>query len=100
MEKADSVRVIPSDFGWSDLGTWQSLYDQYPKDYLDNAVSGKQVMIVDASKCMVMVPDNKLVVLQGLEGYCVVDTGDTLLICQRDKEQEIKSIGEVKCNIC
>ncbi len=97
MEKADSVRVIPSDFGWSDLGTWQSLYEQYPKDYLENAVSGKQVMIVDAAKCMVMVPNDKLVVLQGLEGYCVVDTGDTLLICQRDQEQAIKQYtAEIK----
>jgi mannose-1-phosphate guanylyltransferase len=97
MEKADSVRVIPSDFGWSDLGTWQSLYEQYPKDYLDNAVSGKQVMIVDAKECMVMVPNEKLVVLQGLEGYCVVDTGDTLLICQRDQEQAIKQYtAEIK----
>lgn len=97
MEKADKVRVIPSDFGWSDLGTWQSLYEQYPKDYLHNAVSGKQVMVVDSSHCMVMVPDEKLVVLQGLDGYCVVDTGDALMICQRDKEQEIKNYtAEIK----
>lgn len=97
MEKADEVRVIPADFGWSDLGTWQSLYDQYEHDYLNNAVSGKQVMVVDSSNCMVMVPDDKLVVLQGLDGYCVVDTGDALLICQRDKEQEIKNYtAEIK----
>ncbi len=97
MEKADEVRVIPSDFGWSDLGTWQSLYDQYPQDYLHNAVSGKSVMVVDSSNCMVMVPNDKLVVLQGLDGYCVIDTGDALLICQRDKEQEIKNYtAEIK----
>lgn len=97
MEKADNVRVIPSDFGWSDLGTWQSLYEQYPKDYLENAVSGQQVMVIDSAHCMVMVPSDKLVVLQGLDGYCVVDTGDALMICQRDKEQEIKNYtAEIK----
>ncbi|CAN5202167.1 mannose-1-phosphate guanylyltransferase [soil metagenome] len=97
MEKADEVRVIPSDFGWSDLGTWQSLYDQYPKDDHNNAVSGKQIMVVDSENCMVMAPNDKLVVLQGLDGYCVVDTGDALMICERDKEQEIKTYtAEIK----
>lgn len=90
MEKAENVFVIPSDFGWSDLGTWQSLYEHYEKDYLKNAVSGDKVMVVDARNCMVMAPKDKLVVLQGLDGYCVLDTGDALLICERDKEQDIK----------
>lgn len=92
MEKAPNVNVIPADIGWSDLGTWQSLYEHYEKDYLKNAVSGKEVMIVDSSNCMVMAPDDKLVVLQGLDNFCVVDTGDVLLVCKRDKEQEIKQI--------
>lgn len=92
MEKAANVNVIPADIGWSDLGTWQSLYEHYDKDYLKNAVSGEQVMVVDASNCMVMAPDDKLVVLQGLDNFCVIDTGDVLLICKRDKEQEIKQI--------
>jgi len=92
MEKADNVHVIPSDFGWSDLGTWASLYEIYEKDYLGNAVSGDNVMIYDAAHCMVMAPDDKLVVLQGLDDYCVIDTGDVLLICQKDREQEIKQM--------
>lgn len=97
MEKSDNVYVLPADFGWSDLGTWQSLYDKYEKDYLGNAVHGENVIIRDAANSMVMVPDNKLVVLQGLDGYCVIDTGDALLICQKEKEQEIKEItAEVK----
>ncbi|MEX0813301.1 MAG: mannose-1-phosphate guanylyltransferase [Chitinophagales bacterium] len=97
MEKSDNVYVLPADFGWSDLGTWQSLYEKYEKDYLGNAVSGSNVLVRDAANSMVMVPDNKLVVLQGLDGYCVIDTGDVLLICQKEKEQEIKEItAEVK----
>lgn len=92
MEKADNVFVIPSDFGWSDLGTWESLYQHYDHDYLGNAVAGDNVMITDASNCMVMVPNDKLVVLQGLDKYCVIDTGDVLLVCERSKEQEIKQI--------
>jgi mannose-1-phosphate guanylyltransferase len=97
MEPSENVFVIPADFGWSDLGTWQSLYERYEKDYLGNAVSGKEVMIFEAGNNMVMVPENKLTVIQGLENFIIVDTGDTLLIAPRDKEQEIKQItSEVK----
>jgi len=64
----------------------------YEKDYLGNAVKGKNVKIYDAQNNMIMADDQKLVVLQGIEGLCVVDTGDVLLICQRSKEQEIKQI--------
>jgi mannose-1-phosphate guanylyltransferase len=80
MEKADNVYTIPSKFGWSDIGSWDSLYEVYHKDYLGNAVMGKSVKIYDAANNMIMVPDGKLVVLQGLEGYCIVDTKDVLLI--------------------
>jgi mannose-1-phosphate guanylyltransferase len=97
MEPSDNVYVIPADFGWSDLGTWQSLYERYEKDYLGNAVSGKNAMIFQASNNMIMVPEEKLVVVQGLENFIIVDTGSELLICQRDKEQEIKQItAEIK----
>lgn len=97
MEKADNVFVIPADIGWSDLGTWQSLYEKYDKDAHGNALSGKDIMVFDSKDNMVMAPDGKLVALQGLEGYCVIDTADALLICRRDKEQEIKQINtEIK----
>lgn len=92
MEKANNVYTIPADFGWSDIGTWDSLYEVYEKDYLGNAVKGKNVKVYDALNNMIMVPDEKLVVVQGIEGCCVIDTGDVLLICQRSKEQEIKQI--------
>lgn len=92
MEKAKNVMVIPAQFGWSDLGTWASLYESRKKDYWGNAVQGRNVMIYDSANCMVMVPDDKLVVLEGLEDYIVVDTRDILLICRKDQEQRIKEI--------
>jgi mannose-1-phosphate guanylyltransferase len=100
MEKADNVYVIPSSFGWSDLGTWASAYDNLEKDYLGNAVAGENVIVIDATKCMVSAPDDKLLVLQGLDDFIVVDTKDVLLICKQDKEQEIKEyVAEVKRNM-
>jgi mannose-1-phosphate guanylyltransferase len=99
MEKADNVYVIPASFGWSDLGTWNSAWENMEKDYLENAVAGTNVIVFDTNKCVVNVPDDKLVVLQGLDDYIIVDTKDVLLICQKEKEQEIKEyLAEVKRN--
>lgn len=99
MEKADNVYIIPSEFGWSDLGTWASAYDNLEKDYLANAVAGNHVMVIDATNNMVHADNNKLVLLQGLDDFIVVDTKDVLLICKKDKEQEIKEyVAEVKRN--
>lgn len=100
MEKADNVYIIPSSFGWSDLGTWASAYDNLDKDYLGNAVAGENVMVIDATHNMVHAPKDKLVVLQGLDDFILVDTPDVLLICKKDKEQAIKEyVAEVKRNI-
>lgn len=99
MEKADNVYVIPSAFGWSDLGTWNSAYENLEHDYLDNAVAGANVIVFDTNRCVVHTPDDKLVVLQGLEDFIVVDTKDVLLICKKEKEQDIKEyVAEVKRN--
>ena len=99
MEKANNVYVIPSSFGWSDLGTWNSAYDNLEKDYLGNAVAGDNVMIIDATKCMVSAPHEKLLLLQGLDDFIVVDSEDVLLICKKDNEQQIKEyVAEVKRN--
>jgi mannose-1-phosphate guanylyltransferase len=92
MEKANNVFTIPAQFGWSDIGSWDSLYEMYDHDYLGNAVSGKNVKIYDSANNMIMVPRDKLVVLQGLRDYCVIDTGDVLLVCEKSQEQEIKQI--------
>ena len=99
MEKASNVYVMPASFGWSDVGTWNSAWENMQKDYLENAVTGKNVMIMDANRCVVHAPDNKLVLLQGLEDFIVVDTKDVLLICKKENEQDIKDyVAEVKRN--
>ncbi len=99
MEKADNVYVIPSSFGWSDLGTWASAYDTIEKDYLENAVAGDNVVVIDATKNMIHADNKKLVVLQGLEDFVIVDTKDVLLICKKEKEQDIKQyVAEIKRN--
>jgi len=99
MEKADNVYVIPSSFGWSDLGSWNSAWENLEKDYMQNASGGGNVIVFDTHGCMVHTPENKLVVIQGMEDFIVVDTNDVLLICKREKEQEIKEyVAEVKRN--
>lgn len=97
MEKADNVYVIPASFGWSDLGTWNSAYENMEKDYFANAVASDNVIVIDATKCMINAPKDKLVVVQGLDDFIVVDTKDVLLICSKEKEQSIKEyVAEVK----
>jgi mannose-1-phosphate guanylyltransferase len=93
MEKAENVYVLPADFGWSDLGTWASIYEMAEKDYVGNAVMpSDHVMMFDSSNCMVNVPSKKLVILQSLHNYIVVEANNTLLICPRTEEQNIKNI--------
>lgn len=92
MEKAENVYTIPSDFGWSDLGTWASLHAERPKDPHGNTVQGERIQLYDTKDSLIRVPKDKLVVLGGLEDYIVVDEGDVLLIWPKQREQEIKQI--------
>lgn len=92
LEKAMNVNVVLSDFGWSDLGTWGSLYAQIQKDSENNAVVGNNVLLSKSSGNMISVPDDKLVVLQGLDDFILVDTEDVLLLCPKEEEQKIKQI--------
>jgi len=96
MEKADNVYVILADFGWSDLGTWGSLYDEL-RHKEPNAVVGKNAMLYDSHNCMVHVPKDKLVVIQGLENCIVAESNGVLLICKMEDEQKIKHlVNEVR----
>lgn len=92
LEKAKNVNVVLSDFGWSDLGTWGSLFTQIKKDSENNAVIGKNVHLQDCTDNMISVPLKKLVVIKGVTEYIVVDTNDVLLICPKKDEQKIKQI--------
>ncbi|MBD3749116.1 MAG: mannose-1-phosphate guanylyltransferase [Sphingobacteriales bacterium] len=93
MEKAENVYVMPADFGWSDLGTWSSVYELAEKDYVGNAViNPEKVIMYNSSNCMVNVPKEKLVILNGLHDFIVVESNNTLMICPRDQEQHVKQV--------
>lgn len=97
MEKAKNVYVMAADFGWSDLGTWGSLFEHIPKDANQNALVGKHIMMYDSRNCIVHVPKDKLVVLQGLDDYIVVESNDVLLVCRKEDEQQIRQfVNDVK----
>ena len=100
MEKADNVYVLVSDIGWSDLGTWGSLYEQLPQDEHENSVTGKHVFMYESSGNIVNVQDDSLVVLQGLSNYIVVQNDNIILVCRREDEQKIKQyVNEIKIEI-
>jgi mannose-1-phosphate guanylyltransferase len=94
MEKASNVYVIPSDFGWSDLGTWTSLYEISDKDAHGNVVKGKNIFAYDTKDCMISAngQNGRLVVVKSTENLIIVDTPDVLMICDKNHEQEIKQI--------
>jgi len=97
MEKAKNVYTLAVDFGWSDLGTWGSLYTIRDKDSNENATVGKNVMLYNTKNCIVNMPCNKLVVLQGLSDYIVVEEDNTLLVCKKEDEQQIRQfVADVK----
>jgi mannose-1-phosphate guanylyltransferase len=97
MEKAENVYVLPADFGWSDLGTWGSLYEQLKHDKQENAIVGKKVLLQDSSNNMVRLDANKTAVIDGLSDYIIIDTQDRLLICKKENEQLIKAfVNEIR----
>jgi mannose-1-phosphate guanylyltransferase len=97
MEKADNVYVRSSIIGWSDLGTWGSLFEQIKKDSDGNAVVGKNVMLYQSKNCIVNVSNDKLVVMEGLEDYIVVESDNIILICKKQDEQQIRNfVNDVK----
>lgn len=99
MEKAKNVSVFCADFGWSDLGTWGSLYMHSQKDDKKNVVEAKHTLLKDVSSSMIKSTTNRLLVLKDLENYLVVDTDDVLFICPRGYDDEIKDfIGDTLLN--
>jgi mannose-1-phosphate guanylyltransferase len=89
MERSANVYVVLSDIGWSDLGTWKSLYDLREKDEENNVLDGN-IRTYDTTNSIIKTPDNKLVVAQGLDNYIVAEYDNVLMICQKDKEQKVK----------
>ena len=92
MEKSGNVHVLCSEFGWSDLGTWGSLYELSPKDEQQNVSLKCHTQYYNSKDNMVALPEGKLAVIEGLEGYIVAESDDVLLICRKDEEQKIRQI--------
>jgi len=92
MENAKNVYVLPATFDWNDLGTWGSLHEKLPKDDYNNAVVNATVLLQNASSNIISTSKDKLVIIDGLEDYIIVDKDNVLLIYPKSKEQEIKGI--------
>lgn len=90
MEKANNVFVLTADFGWSDLGTWDSLYESKEKDDNGNVVNGDNILKYDVKNCIVSLPNEKTAVLHGLDGYIVVESKEMLMVCKRSDEANIR----------
>jgi len=92
MEKSNNVYVIAAEFDWNDLGTWGSLYDKLDKDSHGNAISNAKSLAENAEGNLIRTKTDKLVVVDGLNNFIIVDNEDTLLIYPKDKEQDIKQV--------
>jgi len=100
MEKAENVYTIPGEFGWSDLGTWASLYEVVDKDEHNNVFSGHAINLSDTTNCMIQIPKDKVAVIKGLDNFIVVDDGKVLLIYPKANEQEIKEVSKKIVALC
>lgn len=100
MERADNVHMAVGEFGWADIGTWDTLYGTLPKDCDGNVFLGCKTLKYDSHDNMVVLPKNKLVVMQGVEDLVVVDTDDVLMICKKGNERDIrKFLNDAKMKI-
>jgi mannose-1-phosphate guanylyltransferase len=100
MERADNVYVVIGEFGWADIGTWDTLYSTLPKDSDGNVLIGCRTLKYASHDNMVVLPKNKLVVMQGVNGLVVVDTDDVLMICKKGNERDIrKFLNDAKMKI-
>ena len=90
MEKAENVYISLGDFGWSDLGTWSSLYDLSSKDENQNVTLRCKSMIYNGNNNIIVLPEGKLAVIDGLDGYLIAENDNVLLICKKDEEHAIR----------
>ncbi|ALO48440.1 mannose-1-phosphate guanylyltransferase [Hoylesella enoeca] len=96
MEKAEEIFVCPADFGWSDLGTWGSLWTQTKHDLYGNSSIGDNITMYDSHNCIVHTTQEKKVIIQGLDDYIVAEYDDALLVCKLSEEQKITQFIETK----
>jgi mannose-1-phosphate guanylyltransferase len=100
MEKAENVYTIPGEFGWSDLGTWASLYEVMDKDESNNVFTGFNASLPQTENCMIQLPKEKVAIIKGLSNYIIVDDGKVLLIYPKQNEQEIKEVSKGVVALC
>ncbi len=94
MEKSTNVYVRCGDFGWSDIGTWGSLYQHSEKDPAQNAVANGNAVVYDTSGTVINLPKGRIAVVEGLSDYLVIEKDDVLLICRKTSEQSIRNYVE------
>ncbi len=92
MEKARNVFVVLGDFGWSDMGSWATLHDMKDKDSNENVIEAK-ALTYHTKNCIIKGPQDKLIIVQGLEGYLVADIDNVLLICEKDNERQFRDFS-------
>ena len=92
MELSNNVYVLMAEFDWNDLGTWGSLYDKLDTDENNNAIINAKTLVSNSSGNIIRTNKNKLVVLDGINDYIIVDKDEALLIYPKDKEQNIKQV--------
>lgn len=100
MEKAGNVYTVPGEFGWSDLGTWASLYEVMDKDGSNNVFTGFNASLPETENCMIQLPKEKVAIIKGLTNYIIVDDGKVLLIYPKQEEQEIKEVSKDVVALC
>lgn len=95
MERSSKVYVIRGEFGWSDVGTWHTFQELSEKDECDNVTNNQQTLFLDSNKCIVNVPANRKVVVEGIQNCIIAEKDDVLMICNRDYEENIRHFEDM-----
>ena len=99
LEKVDNVDVMLCSFGWADIGTWSAVYESLPKDEQNNVILARKALLSQCTDCIVKVPSDRILVMQGLQDYMVVEDGAVLVICKKDDQRTIrKFVNDVQMN--
>ena len=92
MEKAPKVAMIPVDIGWNDVGSWDAIYEIGQPDENNNVISSPNHILFDTTNSLIQSNNERLIAAIGLDNIVIVDTGDALLVCAKDKVQDVKKV--------
>jgi len=97
MEKADNVYVMPGNFGWSDIGTWNSLFEYVKKDSDNNSIKGRFIFTRNAKNCIINISDDKLLAVNNVSDLIIVESDNIILVADKNQEQDIRNVvNEIK----